>query len=168
MVIVLIGPAGAGKTSVGTALAESLGWRFVDADDFHSPEIRARLARGDALSDADRAPWLASLRDEIERTSENHESLVLACSALRQSYREALLPRSGGAAEQVRFVYLKSSVARLDTRLRTRAGHFAPPELLASQLSTLEEPGPGEGVLTVDGERPIAELVAEIRRAIGQ
>ena len=166
MVIVLIGPAGAGKTTVGIALAHALGWRFVDADDFHSPENRARLARGDALSDADRAPWLASLREEIERAVEKGESLVLACSALKRSYREALRPRSARAAEQVRFVYLKATPERLDTRLRSRVGHFAPPELLASQLATLEEPAPAEGVLTVDAERPVADLVAGIRRAL--
>lgn len=165
--IVLIGPAGAGKTTVGSALADSLGWRFVDADDFHSPENRARLATGDALSDGDRAPWLASLRGEIERAIEHGESIVLACSALKRSYRAALLPQSERAAEQVRFVYLKSSVARLDQRLRTRVGHFAPPALLESQLETLEEPAPEEGVLTVDGERPVGELVARIRRATG-
>jgi gluconokinase len=168
VVIVLIGPAGAGKTTVGTALAHSLGWRFVDADDFHSPENRARLAHGDALSDADRAPWLASLRREIERAIEHDESIVLACSALRRSYRAALRPPSKGAAEQVRFVYLRASVAQLDRRLRTRVGHFAPPALLESQLETLEEPFPEEGVLTVDGERPVGELVAGIRRATGQ
>lgn len=166
MVIVLIGPAGAGKTTVGIALADALGWRFMDADDFHSSGNRVRLSRGESLTDVDRQPWLASLRDEIEHAIEGGESLVLACSALKQSYREALLPRSKHAARQVRFVYLRASPERLDTRLKSRVGHFAPPELLASQLATLEEPGPGEGVLTVEGERPVAELVAQIRRAL--
>ena len=136
MVIVLMGPAGAGKTTVGTALA--------------------------------RAPWLASVRDEIERAIDTGESLVLVCSALKRSYREALCPRSEHAARQVRFVYLKATPERLDARLRSRVGHFAPPRLLASQLEALEEPLPGEGVLTVDGERPVAELVAQIRRALDE
>lgn len=167
MVIILIGPAGAGKTTVGTALADALGWRFVDADDLHSPGNRARLARGEALSDAERAPWLASLRKEIERAVEDGESLVLACSALKRSYREALLPRSGRAVGRVRFVYLKSTRERLDRRLHSRVGHFVPPELLESQLATLEEPVPDEGVFTVDGERPVEETVGQIRRATG-
>ena len=164
--IVLIGPAGAGKTTVGTALADSLGWRFVDADDFHSPENRARLSHGDALSDADRAPWLAELRDVIERAIDHDQSIVLACSALKRSYREALLPRRPREAGAVRFVYLKVGPQHLDARLRSRAGHFAPPELLESQLAALEEPGPNERVLTVDGGRPVAALVARIRRAL--
>ena len=166
MVIVLIGPAGAGKTTVGTALADALGWRFVDADDYHSAENRARLGRGEALTDAQRAPWLASLRDVIEGAIEHEEPMVLACSALKRSYREALLPQSAHSAGQVHFVYLKASPERLDMRLRTRAGHFAPPALLESQLDTLEEPAPDEGVLTLDGERPVAELVTQIRRML--
>lgn len=166
--IVLIGPAGAGKTTVGVALAGSLGWRFVDADDFHSPENRARMARGDALTDADRAAWLAFLREMIERAIERGESLVLACSALKRSYRSALLPRAGDAAERVRFVYLKASPERLDTRLRSRAGHFAPATLLDSQLATLEEPASDEEVLIVNGERPVAELVAQVLRTLRQ
>lgn len=168
MVIVLMGPAGAGKTTVGTALAHSLGWPFVDADEFHSTENRARMERGDALSDADRAPWLSSLREAIERSVERGTPLVLACSALKRSYREALLPRPAADAKHVRFVYLRTPPERLDRRLRSRTGHFAPPELLESQLATLEEPGPDEGVLTLDGERPVAELVAQIQRAIGE
>jgi len=167
-VIVLCGPAGAGKTTVGTALAESLGWRFVDADDFHSTENRARLSRGDALTDADRSPWLAALREVIEHAIEHDESIVLACSALRRSYRQALVPQSNGAAEQVRFVYLRSSAERLQARLDSQVGHFAPPELLGSQLATLEEPAPQEGVLTLDGERPVSKLVAEIRQVVGK
>jgi gluconokinase len=168
VIVVLIGPAGAGKTTVGTALAESLGWRFVDADDLHSPENLVRLAHGESLTDADRAPWLASIRELIERAIGNDASIVLACSALKRSYRVALLPRAKRDAGQLRFVYLKANPERLNTRLRSREGHFAPPELLASQLATLEEPTPDEGVLTVDGERPFAELVAQLRRALGE
>jgi gluconokinase len=166
VVIVLIGPAGAGKTTVGTALADALGWRFVDADDYHSAENRARLGRGEALTDAQRAPWLASLREMIEGAIEHDEPMVLACSALKRSYRQALLPRSARGAGQVHFAYLKASRKSLDDRLHSRAGHFARPALLESQLDTLEEPAPDEGVLTVDGERPVAELVTQIRRVL--
>jgi len=166
VVIVLIGPAGAGKTTVGIALATLLGWRFVDADDYHSAENRVRLGRGEALTDAERAPWLASLRDVIEGAVEHEQPMVLACSALKRSYREALLPRAARAAGRVHFVYLKASRESLDKRLHARAGHFAPPALLESQLDTLEEPAPDEGVLTLDGERPVAGLVTRIRRVL--
>ena len=161
-----MGPSGAGKSTVGRSLADSLGWRFTDADAFHSPENRARLARGEALSDADRAPWLDALRQEIATAIAHDQPMVLACSALRRAYREALLPNEG-ARQRVCIVYLRTSVAELARRLRTRVGHFAPVELLQTQLETLEEPVPDEGVLTLGGERPVQELVQQIRRSCG-
>jgi gluconokinase len=164
-VVVLIGPAGAGKSTVGRSLGAALGWRFVDADAFHSPENRERLARGEALSDADRAPWIGVLRREIEAAVAREEPMVLACSALRRAYREALLPEA--VREHVCIVYLRVSAAELAERLRTRVGHFAPADLLESQLETLEEPEPDEGVITLDGERPVRELVHQIRRSCG-
>ena len=164
-VIVIMGPAGAGKSTVGHALASELGWRFVDADAFHSAANRARLARGEALSDADRAPWLAALRREIATALARDEPMVLACSALRRVYRAKLLP--AGAQRSVRVVYLRVSADELAQRLRTRVGHFAPVELLSSQLATLEEPSPEEGALTLDGEQPAQVLVQQIRRAYG-
>ena len=92
MIIIVIGVMGAGKTTVGEALAARLGWRFLDADDFHSKENWAKLARGEPLSDADRAPWLARLREEIAGLLARNDSAVLACSALKQAYRDALVP----------------------------------------------------------------------------
>lgn len=162
--IVLMGPAGAGKSTVGRSLADALGWRFVDADAFHSLENRERLARGEALSDTDRAPWIGALRGEIEIAVAREEPMVLACSALRHAYREALLR---GVRRHVCVVYLRVSEAELAQRLRTRVGHFAPVELLDSQLQTLEEPEPDEGVITLDGERPVREIVDQIRRSCG-
>jgi carbohydrate kinase (thermoresistant glucokinase family) len=164
-VIVLIGPAGAGKSTVGRSLGDALGWRFVDADAFHSPENRERIARGEALSDADRAPWIAALRREIEVAFAREEPMVLACSALRRAYREALLPE--GVRQHACIVYLRVSAAELAERLRTRVGHFAPVDLLDSQLETLEEPDPDEGVITLYGELPVRELVRQIRRSCG-
>ena len=161
-----MGPAGAGKSTAGRSLAGTLGWRFTDADAFHSAANRARLARGEALSDADREPWLDALRREIATAIARGEPIVLACSALRRSYRELLLP-PGAARRQVCVAYLRVSAAELAHRLRTRVGHFAPVELLSSQLATLEEPAPGEGVITLDGEQPEQALVQQIRRSCG-
>ena len=164
-VVVVMGVAGAGKTTVGRALADALGWRFHDADDFHAPESVARMRAGLPLDDARRAPWLAELRALIAATLRAGESAVLACSALRHAYRDALVPRDvlGTSGGTVRFVHLRVSPAVLETRLGTRTGHFAPPALLASQLATLEEPDAAEPALALDGERPVPELVATIR-----
>lgn len=160
-----MGPAGAGKSTVGHALASELGWRFIDADAFHSAANRARLARGEALSDADRAPWLAALHREIASALAREQPTVLACSALRRAYRETLLAE--GARRSVCLVYLRVSADELAHRLRSRVGHFAPVELLSSQLATLEEPSSDEGALTLDGEQPMEALVRQIRHACG-
>lgn len=164
--VVVMGPAGAGKSTVGAALARTLRWRFVEADDFHSEQNRQRLSRGESLSDADRAPWLRALAAEIARALHGRESLVVACSALKQNYRAALLP-AGADEDAVQFVFLKVSRGELARRLQTRAGHFAPPSLLDGQLATLEEPTPEEhGAVTVDGEQPPERVVDSIRGAL--
>ena len=157
-IIVLMGPAGAGKTTIGLLLAQSLGWRFLDADDFHSPENIARMRQGIALTDADRAPWLASIRDALEQVYRAHSTAVLACSALKEEYRAALTPDD--AQGILRFVYLRASPKVLEDRLAHRVGHYAGPELLQSQLATLEEP---PDALWVDASREPAEIVREIR-----
>jgi carbohydrate kinase (thermoresistant glucokinase family) len=161
-----MGPAGAGKSTVGQSLANALGWRFTDADAFHSEANRARIAHGQPLSDADRVPWLTALRREIATAIARGEPMVLACSALRRAYREMLLP-SGDTRRQVCIVYLRVGEAELAHRLRTRTGHFAPVELLRSQLETLEEPEPVEGVVTLNGEEPTRTLVQQVRRSCG-
>ncbi len=134
-----MGVTGSGKTSTGEALAARLGVRFVDADDQHSPEAKAKMARGEGLTDADRAPWLARLRDLLATEG----PVVLACSALKRTYRDTL--RVPG----VRFVYLQVPQALLNERLSHRRGHYAKANLLPSQLVTLEEPALDEGVLTL-------------------
>jgi gluconokinase len=171
-VIVVMGPAGAGKSTVGRALAESLGWRFHDADAFHAAASVERMRRGEPLLDADRAPWLAALRALIAselgaaaRDAVGGAGAVLACSALSRAHRAALLPPEAPAGA-VRFAYLRATPATLRARLEHRPGHFAPAALLASQLATLEEPDAAEDAIVVDGERPVGEAVAMLARAL--
>jgi gluconokinase len=162
-IIVVMGPAGAGKTTVGTLLAQSLGWRYLEADDFHSPENVERMRHGIPLTDQDRAPWLSSIRDALAAAIARGDRVVLACSALKDEYRHALVPPNADAGA-VRFVYLHASAAVLRERLARRVGHFAGPELLESQLKTLEEP---RDALWVDASAPPSEIVARIRDALG-
>jgi gluconokinase len=161
-IIVLMGPAGAGKTTIGKPLADSLGWRFLDADDLHSRENIDRMHRGVALTDAERAPWLATIRSALSRALESGTNVVLACSALKEDYRRALIPPN--AEDSVRFVYLRADEAVLRERLAHREGHYAGPSLLKSQLDTLEEPA---DAVWVDASRPPEEIVARIRETLG-
>jgi 6-phosphogluconolactonase len=135
MIIVVMGVAGAGKTTVGTMLADALRGVYLEADSLHSPENIAKMTRGEALSDADRAPWLAAVHAHLVEAHDRSETLVAGCSALRQSYRETL-----AQGVPVVWVYLRGSPALLRDRLRRRLGHFADERLLDSQLATLEEP----------------------------
>jgi gluconokinase len=160
MVVVVMGVAGAGKSTVGKALAQALGWRFVDGDDLHPSANRDKLARGLPLDDVDRAPWLARLAKEIRDSLRAGQDLVLAASALKERYRRQL----SVDPSQVRFVFLTAPPALLAERLRRRTGHFMAPGLLPSQLADLEPP---EGVLTVDVTPPPDQLVSAIRRGLG-
>ncbi len=155
-----MGVSGAGKTTVGHLLAATLGFAFADADAFHTEANRSKMARGVPLDDADRAPWLEALAAAIDTWLRDDRSVVLACSALKRSYR-ALLLRDPG---RVRLVYLRGSPELLLRRLEQRSGHFATGALLESQLATLEEP---EDALTVDVAPPPAEVAAAIRAGLG-
>jgi len=157
-----MGAAGAGKTTIGAALAAELGWPFVDGDDRHPPGNVEKMHAGIALTDVDRAPWLASLHATMARTLDRREHLVLACSALKRAYRESLR----GNLRAVRFVYLKASEAALMRRLSTRVGHFVGPNLLQSQLATLEEPSPDKS-LVIDATWPPERILGAIRREFG-
>jgi gluconokinase len=160
-VIVVMGVAGAGKTTVGRALADALGWSFIDADDHHSAENVALMRRGIALSDEDRTPWLASLREAIEATRASGGRAVVACSALKHAYRVALVPTN--ALEAVRFVFLDASEELVRERLAARRGHYAGVALVESQLATLEPP---HDAIRLDAGDTPAALVAEIRAAL--
>lgn len=151
-----MGASGAGKTAVGTALAGTLGWPFYDADDFHAPEAIAQMSRAEPLTDAQRQPWLRQLRSVIAETLRDGGSAVIACSALRQEYRDLL---AGGNEDAVRFVFLAATRELLRERVTRREGHFAGAGLIDSQLAVLEPPSTA---LAVDAAAPIPDLVAAI------
>ena len=159
MVILLMGVTGSGKTTIGRTLAESLQWQFADADDFHSPANVAKMRAGIPLDDADRAPWLVSLHDAITGWLEAQANVVLACSALKQSYREQLL-----VSPEVKLVYLRGSRDLISQRLFHRRGHYMDPALLTSQFAVLEEP---RKAVIVEVDADVPEIVAQIRKELG-
>ena len=156
MVVIVMGVTGAGKTTVGRALAGALGWEFHDGDEQHSEESKRKMHLGIALDDVDRAPWLAKLRKLIQGMVTEGRDGVVACSALKQSYRDEIIvdPKS------VKVVYLKGSKELVAERLRNRAGHFMNPDLLQSQNDTLEEP---RDAIVVDISDTPEAIVSEIR-----
>ena len=161
MFVIIFGVSGAGKTTIGELLAGELGWRFYDADDFHPRANIEKMRRGSPLNDADREPWLAQLRRRIEQSLKVNENAVLACSALKKVYREQLRVN-----DTVRFVFLRGDRERIVEQLRHRGGHFMNPALLESQFADLEEPAPGEEVITIDLKGTPDELVGEIREQL--
>jgi gluconokinase len=154
MIVLLMGASGAGKTTIGELLASDLGWQFADADDYHSAANVEKMRNGIPLADADRAPWLETLRSLIASWITAKANAVLGCSALKQTYREILQ-----VSPEVHTVYLKASPEVLANRLRARHGHFMTERMLQSQLATLEEPG---DAIVIDADRSPAEIVAEI------
>ena len=155
MIIVLMGVTGSGKTTVGRLLAESLGWTYVEADDFHSELNIEKMKGGIPLDDAGRKPWLENLRELVRDCLARSENAVLACSALRESYREFLL-----LDERVKLVYLKGDYRMIQERLAERRDHYMDPALLDSQFETLEEPSEG---LRIDASSDPTVIVSIIR-----
>jgi carbohydrate kinase (thermoresistant glucokinase family) len=139
MVIVITGPMGCGKTTIGKMLAERLGWRFYDGDDFHSVANKEKMANGIALKDFDREPWLRTLHELIQKHLEDGISMVLACSALKKKYRRML----GIDQQRVFSVFLKGSFSLLEIRIAARSHEYMSKDLLQSQLDSLEEPETG-------------------------
>jgi gluconokinase len=155
---VVMGVAGSGKSTVGTALARALGVDFVEGDEYHSAENVARMASGVPLTDGDRADWLRALGARIHQSQDAGTGLVMACSALKRSYRDVLRAR----ALELRFVFLRGSRALVGERLATRPGHFMPASLLESQFATLEEPSPDEDAWVCDIRESPQDLVAAL------
>src|SRR3954464_8158269 len=135
MVIILMGVTGSGKTTIGRLLSKQLGWKYADADDFHSAANVEKMRSGIPLNDEDRRPWLETLRQLIRKGLEHDENIVLACSALKESYRDYLV-----LDDRVHLVYLKGDYETIRKRLNERHGHYMNPKLLDSQFDTLEEP----------------------------
>ena len=159
--IILMGVSGSGKTTVGQRLAESLGWPFYDADDFHPPANVERMRQGLALTDEDRRPWLAALARLIAEALADDRSLVLACSALKAAYRAQLKPRDA-AADAVRFVYLRVPLEVAAARLKSRHGHFMPASLVPSQFAALEEPA---DAIVIDATQSPDQIIEQISRS---
>lgn len=161
MIVILFGVSGAGKTTLGQLLAAELGWKFYEGDNFHSQANIDKMHAGVPLTDEERQPWLESLRGLIDRCLAAKQNAVLTCSALKKSYRTYLRMN-----EEVVFVYLRGGYELIANQLRQRHGHFMSPELLQSQVATLEEPEATENTMTIDLGRSPRELVDEIRKKL--
>jgi gluconokinase len=156
MVAIVMGVSGSGKTTIGRMLAESLGWEFHDADDLHPEANRRKMHSGVALTDDDRAPWLLAIRNLILSIISSGKNAVVACSALKQSYRDEIVVDP----KLVKVVFLKGSAELIASRIQNRVGHFMNPALLQSQFDTLEEP---RDAITVDIAATPEEIVRTIR-----
>lgn len=162
MILVLMGVSGVGKTTIGKLLAARTGWRFEDADDYHSQENRRKMAAGIPLTDADRKLWLKALHDRMVQYRQQAENAIFACSALKQKYRESLA--SGFATSEMQFVYLHAPTALIQERMKSRHHPYMNPDLLDSQLATLELPSHAWPV-SVAGtpEEAVEEILGRLR-----
>ena len=154
MKIVVMGVTGCGKTTIGIALAQKIGVTFIDSDGLHSESNKRKMASGTPLNDSDRAPWLRA----VSETLLNHENVVVACSALKKSYRDTILAEAPSSI----FIHLSGSKELISGRLRERSHHFMPIELLDSQFQTLENLSETENGKSIDISKPIDDIVLEI------
>ena len=162
-VVVVMGVAGSGKSTVGPLIAQALGGHYAEGDQFHPPANIAKMSSGQPLNDDDRLPWLEAMARAIRDWRAKESPTVLACSALKRSYRDIL----AGGSDDVAFVFLKGSPELIASRIGARKGHFMPSSLLDSQFRTLEEPAPGEAIIvdaTQPPERIAADALAQLRR----
>ena len=159
MIIIPIGVSGSGKTTIGKQLANSLSWKFYDADDFHSAENIKKMQNGIPLEDSDRIPWLQTIRNAIAQWLQENQNVVLACSALKENYRQMLWVDR----EYVKFVYLKGSFDLIQKRLQKRKHHFMPEQLLQSQFEALEEP---HNIVAIDISESPEIIIETIKKAL--
>jgi len=158
MIIAIMGVTGSGKSTVGRLLARRLDWKFYEGDDFHPAANVEKMKRGVPLDDRDRRPWLKAIRESLRKEVDRGENAVIACSALKDSYRRMLQIRG-----KVIFVYLKASLPLIRRRLKKRTGHFMNPDLIQSQFDTLEEP---QEALQVDAGLTPGKIVHLIRKRL--
>jgi gluconokinase len=161
--LIVMGVSGAGKSTVGEALAARLGWRYEDGDAFHPESNVAKMHAGHPLTDEDRWPWLRAIAAEIDRVCQAGSHVVMACSALRRTYRDVLLH----GRKDVRLVYLDGTEPLIGDRLSHRKGHFMPPGLLASQFATLEPPDTDEHAVRVSIDAPVERIVDDVLDQLG-
>ena len=153
--VVLMGVAGSGKTAVGTNVAEKLHWLFLDADNFHPAANIEKMKHGIPLDDADRAPWLQRLHDELQNQINNGRSVILACSALKEAYRRILRDETLPPT----FIYLDVDAETIQERLSHRTAHFFPKQLMDSQFAALEKP---KDAISIDARKPLNEVVSAV------
>ena len=161
--IVVMGVAGSGKTTIASGLAEKLGVPFVEGDSLHPAANVKKMASGTPLTDADRWPWLEAIGERMEVERVTGHGVVVSCSALRHVYRDCLRKKVNG---KVHFILLDGSRELITDRMKQRKGHFMPPALLDSQFATLEKPTPDEDAVILDISHPIPALLAEATRYV--
>ncbi len=156
--LVVMGVSGSGKSTIADRLAIRIGWRYEDGDTFHPPANVAKMSAGQPLTDEDRWPWLQAIADEIDRTCRVRERAVIACSALKRTYRDILVH----GRDDVRIIFLEGTKDLIAARLAARKGHFMPPGLLTSQFRTLEPPTADERPIVVAINRTVDAIVGDI------
>lgn len=162
MIVIIMGVSGCGKSSVGQAIARQTGWQFIEGDDLHSDANRAKMASGTPLNDEDRWPWLDALANAGRKIDSEGGSVIIACSALKQIYRERL----SRAGDDVRFIHLSGDSATILERMQARQDHYMPPGLLNSQLATLEPPATSENARTFDITLTVNEIASQVIKAL--